>query len=343
MNGREPDSAAGPPQEALDAVRAAARIALIGHVTPDADCLGAMGALYVALSSAGRRAFAALPPHSVSRRLGFLVREAGMSDASHADLRTCDLAVVLDTARPQRVNVAGGLEALRGLAVLNVDHHATNPRFGRWNWVEPARSSTSEMVYDLLEALGLDGSPAVATLLYAGIHSDTRGFSLSNTTPRSLAVAHRLAAAGARISDLCERLHRSNSRGEFALLRLVYANTRVSDDGLLAWSTVAFDEIVASGCGPADVDEQVDVPRSLEGIRAAILFTEGERRRIRMNFRGESGTDVLELARQFGGGGHRSSAGAVLDGALDEIVERVVSAAQAYLSDRAARVGGGAV
>jgi len=310
------------PVPLLAALHQARRVALIGHVTPDADCLGAMGALYLALPELGKYPFAALPSGTVSRRLEFLVRHAGMRPATAAELRTCDLAVVLDTARERRVNLEGKLEALPDVAVLNIDHHATNPHFGRWHWVDPHRSSTSEMVYELLAALGCQFTPTVATLLYAGIHSDTHGFSLPNTTPRSLQIAHELARAGARIPLVCERLHR----------KVIYRNTRVSPDGRLAWSSASHQEIASTGCSASDVDEQVEIPRSIEGIRVAILLTEGNPGKVRINFRGESGTNVLNLARQFGGGGHLASAGALLDGSLAEVVERVIPAAMAYVA-----------
>lgn len=320
------------PAALLAALREARRIALIGHVTPDTDCLSAMGALYLALPELGKYPFPALPTGSVSRRLEFLVRHAGMKPATAAELRSCDLAVVLDTAKERRVNLEGKLDALPGVAVLNIDHHATNPHFGRWHWVDPHRSSTSEMVYELLAAVGCQITPTVATLLYAGIHSDTHGFSLSNTTPRSLQIAHELARAGARIPLICERLHRNLAPGEFELLKIIYSNTRVSPDGRLAWSRASHQEIASTGCSASDVDEQVEIPRSIEGIRVAILLTEGNPGKVRINFRGESGTNVLNLARQFGGGGHLASAGAMLDGSLAEVVERVIPAATAYVA-----------
>lgn len=320
------------PPDLPAALREARRIALIGHVTPDADCLGAMGALYLALPELGKHPFPALPHGTVSRRLEFLVRHAGMKPATAAELGSCDLALVLDTAKERRVNLEGKLDALPGVPVLNIDHHATNPHFGRWHWVDPQRSSTSEMIYELLTALGCQVTPTVATLLYAGIHSDTHGFSLPNTTPRSLQIAYDLARTGARIPLVCERLHRSHAPGEFELLKIIYRNTRVSPDGRLAWSTASTAEIASTGCSASDVDEQVEIPRSIEGIRVAILLTEGNPGKVRINFRGESGTSVLDLARQFGGGGHRASAGAMLDGTLADVVERVIPAAMAYVA-----------
>lgn len=320
----------GVPAEVCAALRSARRVALIGHVTPDADCVASLAALWLALPELGVTPLAVLPPGTVSRRMNLLVRHAGLTPATPAEIRQADLALVLDTAKDRRVNLEGKLDALPGVPVVNIDHHATNPRFGRWNWVVADASSTSELVYGLLGALGCRITPTIATLLYAGMHSDTQGFSLTNTTAASLLAAHRLALAGARIHEICECLHRSQSRGEFELHKVIYANTRVSDDGRLAWSTASHDEITRTGCDAATIDNQVEIPRSIEGIMVAILFTEGERGRVRLNFRGEQGVSVLELAQQFGGGGHHASAGARLEGTLEQVLTRVLPAARAY-------------
>jgi phosphoesterase RecJ-like protein len=316
--------------EICDAIRAANKIALIAHVTPDADCLGVIGALHLALPELGKYPFAALPEGTVARRLAFLVELAGVRPASSQELAACDLAIVCDTAKARRVNVDGKLEALPNTKVINIDHHATNTQFGTWNWVEGDASSASELVYLLIKALGCQITPTIATLIYAGMHTDTQGFSLSNTTTRGLQIAGELAQAGADIIDTCERLNRSRSRSEFGLLKVVYSNTQVSADGRLAWSTVNHAEITASGCHANDIDDQVEVVRSIEGVKVAILFSEGNQHKVRMNFRGERGVSVLELARQFGGGGHYASAGAILDGTIDEVTARVIPAAEEY-------------
>lgn len=317
--------------EVCDAIRAADRIALVGHVTPDADCFGVIGAMYLALPELGKYPLAALPDGTVARRLAFLVEMAGVNPATPDELAACDLALVMDTAKDRRVNIDGKLEALPNAKVVNIDHHATNTRFGQWNWIEGDASSTSELVYLLIRALGCQVTPTIATLIYAGIHSDTQGFSLSNTTTRSLQIAHELAQAGAEIIHTCEKLNRSRSRSEFELLKVVYTNTEVSEDGRLAWSTADHAEITRAGCHANDIDDQVEVVRSIEGVQVAILLTEGNPGKIRMNFRGERGVSVLELAKQFGGGGHHASAGAILDGTIAEVVERVIPAAKEFV------------
>ncbi len=319
------------PAEVGAALEAASRVLLVGHVTPDADCLGSMGAFKAALEARGKVCFASLPAGSVNRRLAFLTEMAGLAPATDVEMKSCDLILAVDTAKARRVNLDGKLDAYPNVPVLNIDHHATNVGYGTANWVDGGRSSTAEMVYEVLRSLDCEITPTIATQLYAGIHTDTHGFSLPNTTERSLEVAAELARTEIDIADLCERLHRSVSTGEFQLLRVFYDNTCVSDDGHLAWSTADYDEIHDAGCAAEDIDDQVNVPRSIEGILVAILFTEGKRGKIRMNFRGERGVEILELAQAFGGGGHRAAAGAIQDGTIEEVSPRVLAGAREYI------------
>lgn len=318
------------PQDVLETLQAARRLLVVGHVNPDADCLGAMLATAAGLTdSAGKQAVAVLPADSAPRKLGFLVEITGnacVSDACGADY---DALVVVDTARAKRVNVEGGLDALAPgqRPIVNIDHHVTNTRFGSANWVEAEASSTSEMIYVLMRQAGWQITRQIATCLYAGLHGDTAGFSLPASSPSSLRVAGELVAAGADVAAVGERLYRSMGESEFALSRVFYHNTRVTAGGKIAYSTASFAEIAATRCTAADIDDQVAIPRMIGGIRMAMLFTEGQPGKIRINLRGEGGTNVVELAQAFGGGGHTTSAGTIVKGALDEVVRRVLDEA----------------
>ncbi len=323
------------PDEVLDTLRGAQRVAVAGHVTPDADCIASIAGLWLALPELGITPAASLPPDSVARRLRYLVQRAGLTAATPKALQDCDLLIAVDTAKHPRLNLEGGPDALAGLPILNIDHHASNTRFGRVNYIDGYRSSTAEMVYEVITAAGCQVTPTIATLLFAGIYTDTQGFGLTNTTPRALDVAHRLAAAGAEIHDVAERLGRSFSPAEFALMKVIYTNTHVEQDGTLAYATASYDEIHDAGCTANDIDDQVEVPRSIEGVKIAILFTEGRQGKVRINFRGEGGVSVLELAKQFNGGGHQAAAGAILDGDIPTISAQVVAAARAYLQAQA--------
>jgi phosphoesterase RecJ-like protein len=329
-----PHPAVSPPPEVLRSLESWRRIVVIGHVVPDADCLGSMFALAGAFhGGGGRLASVSLPEHSLSQRLTFLWRGCDLRLADGDDFAHADAFAVLDTAKKGRCNVAKTLpeDWIGGRPVLNIDHHASNTRFGSVNWIAPEASSSCELVYRLLRGWDRAISAWMASLLYAGIHSDTGGFSLATTTTSALAAAAELVACGADVAGLGERLCRSQRLSEFVLLRTIYANTVVTAGGRIAYSTADHEEIIGAGCTAADIDDQVSVPRSLNGVRLAMLFTEGVKGKTRINFRGEPGVPVLELAATFGGGGHTESAGAIVTGPVQEVVARVLPRAEEHL------------
>ncbi len=308
---------------------------LVGHVRADVDSVGALAAMELSMRQIGKRPVVAINRLLVPQRLQRLYAWAGVTPVEQPDVESADLVVVMDTAATNRVNIHCGFEGLAAQPILNIDHHVTNERFGRWNYVLPDASSTCEVIYGVLRGLDWPIDEMAATMLYAGIHGDTGGFSLPNTTLSSLEVASKLAGSGARVSVVCQYLLRSQTPGEFNLLRLIYDNTRVSSDGRVAWSTADHDEIAASGCDHTVIDDQVAVPRCLEGVDIAMLFTEGLPGRVRINFRGEGEVDVLTLAKEFGGGGHHNSAGTVIrDRPLDQVVDLVVGRAVQHLNER---------
>ncbi|RME41884.1 MAG: bifunctional oligoribonuclease/PAP phosphatase NrnA [Planctomycetota bacterium] len=314
------------PPAVIDALRACRSPLMIAHVVPDADALGSALALARACASSECEAKVLLPSGSLSQKLAFLPEWSDVPIVEKTDLHGVDALVVLDTARKSRCNVGETLKETdwsAGRRLLNIDHHATNTNFGDVNWVDPEAGSTSELVYYLLRAGGWPVDATTASLLYGGIQTDTSGFSLATTTPAALQAAAELAARGARIADLGERLFRSHRKSEFDLLRVIYANTKLLDGGV-SYSSASYEEIHGAGCTAADIDDQVNVPRSLDGVRLAMLFTEGVKGKTRINFRASGSVTVVELAVQFGGGGHAQSAGAVLDCGLQEAIDRVL-------------------
>lgn len=308
---------------------------VIAHVTPDADALASMFSLAKAFGDGdGRSAKVSLPENSLSQRLAFLHEWANLPVATAEDFARADGFVVVDTAKKSRCNLREDVpeDWDRGRTILNIDHHASNTRFGAVNWVVGEASSSAELVYRLLQAWGWPIDPLYASLLYAGIHTDTSGFSLPNTSESALAAAAELVERGADVVELGERLCRSQRLSEFKLLRTIYANTQLAADGRIAYSTADYQEIADAGCSAADVDDQVSVPRSLHGTRLVMLFTEGVRGKTRINFRGDSGVPALPLAKAFGGGGHDAAAGAIIAGPVPEVVAQVLPEAESYLN-----------
>ena len=340
------------PDELLSVVRAMRAPIIISHVVPDADALGSM--LAIARSLTGRECSPkiALPDGSLSRRLAFMLDLADVPIASREDFAAADGFIVTDTAKKPRCNVGRELKESdwsAGRPVANIDHHHTNTRFGDVDWVVDDAGSSCELVYYLLDALQQSTKatcgaidPNTASLLYAGIQTDTVGFSLPTTRDWAVLAAANLLNAGADVAEVGRRLYHCQSKSEFDLLRVIYANTKIVADGQIAYSFAGFDEIRDSGCTAADIDDQISVPRSLNGARVAMLFTEGNKGKTRINFRSSGEVTIADLAAQFKGGGHAQAAGAILDCGLEQAMEKVIPRAVDYLAKFTPSQGGGA-
>ena len=291
------------PLETIAAIERMRQPVVIAHVVPDADALGAMLGMALAWTQEHCQPKVSLPEGSLSQRLSFLVAWAQPQIASPADFASADGFIVLDTAQKDRCNVGPALRETdwpAGRPIVNIDHHSTNTRFGAVNWVVDGAGSTCELVYHLLRAAERPIASLTSSLLYAGIMTDTLGFSLPTTRASALRAAADLVDLGANVGELGERLGRSQRKSEFDLLRVIYANTRIVGDGRVAYSFAGFEEIQGAGCTAADIDDQINVPRSLDGVRLAMLFTEGRKGKTRINFRGSGEVTIVELAAKMG-------------------------------------------
>lgn len=323
-----------PSDEFLAALRGRRRFFVMGHVTPDADAIGASLGLATAMRSEGIDAVCGLPASTVAKKLEFLLRL--VSDTPCADGWSAedgyDGFVVLDTAGANRINMEPGLPLDGRVDVFNIDHHVSNTEFGRHNWIDATASSTCELVARLIEKQGWKVSPNVASLLYAGIYGDTAGFSLPSTSPDTMETAAMLLRCGADVAFVGEQLCRSQVRSDFELLRRVYDNTVVTDDQRIAFSHLTYQDFLAAGAKPEDIDDQVSIPLALKGVHMALLFTEGEQGVVRINLRGEGGVRVVELAQKFHGGGHAHAAGVrIRNKPLQDVITEVVAAAHESL------------
>ena len=327
-----PDTA--PPTDFLRQLSSLRRPIVLGHVSPDADSLGSALGLATTLRANGIDAHVGLPGASVAARLQFMLElAAGTPLVNELPASSqFDALVIVDTASEKRINIQPAPDLANGRPSFNIDHHITNTDFAQHNWVDPRAASTSEMVSRLIRAQGWTPSPQTASLLYAGIHGDTAGFSLPNTTAECLHIAAELVRAGADVSHLGEQLCRSQGRQDFELLRRVYDHTTVIDEGRIAYSYLTHQDIVEAGCKADDIDDQVSIPRALRGVQLALLFSEGEPGVVRINLRGEGRVTVVELAQKFGGGGHSQSAGVRMrNRPMKEVIDLVVAAAREHL------------
>ena len=99
----------------------------------------------------------------------------------------------------------------------------------------------------------------------------------------------------------------------------------------LAWVTVPPGSIERLGVSSDDLDGVVEFPRSIEGVRMALLFREIAQGRVKVSLRSVGNIDVAAFAKAYGGGGHTKAAGLSLPGSLADVQSTVLRAAREYL------------
>ncbi|MFI5234253.1 MAG: bifunctional oligoribonuclease/PAP phosphatase NrnA [Gemmatimonadales bacterium] len=316
------------------------RICLTTHVNPDGDGLGSEVGLVHLLKARGVDVVITNPSLTPDR-FGFLFAGlAGVDRSAEAvkELRKADLIVVLDISDLGRLGSLAETVRERGVPVACIDHHVsggTLPAGPRY--VDPEAAATGELIFEIASANHWPMDQAAARALYVAIFTDTGGFRFSNTRPRTLRTAAALLETGLDTEQIYLDLYASAPEGRVRLLAEALRTLVVEPEAGLAWVTVPPGALERHDVAADDLDGVVEYPRSIQGVRLALLFREIAGGRIKVSFRSVGDVDVAALAKPFGGGGHARAAGASLAGSLAEVQATVLAAARAALAAPAVR------
>ena len=322
------------------AFAAARRIALTTHVNPDGDGLGSEVGLAHLLRQLGKEVVIANPT-ATPPRFEFLFRElpgVDRSDEAVRELRKADLIVVLDISDTGRLGNLGVTVREHGAPTVCIDHHTSpgslppGPRY-----VDPGAAATGELIYELAFANQWRLDATAARALYVALMTDTGGFRFSNTHPRTLRVAADLLETGIDPESIYLEVYSNAPEGRPRLLADALQTLVVEPELGLAWVTIPPGAIERYGLTADDLEGIVEHPRSIAGIRLAILFREMSQGRIKVSLRSVGEVDVAEFAHRFGGGGHAKAAGAALPGSLAEVQALILAAARDYLAGSSPR------
>ncbi len=311
------------------------RVCLTTHVNPDGDGLGSEVGLAHLLRARGLEV-SVTNPTPTPARFQFLFDELpGVDRTPEAvkEIRRADVIAVLDISELGRLGMLAEAVRQRGVPVACIDHHVSQgalppgPRY-----VDPTASATGELVFEVALANGWQLGQPAARALYVALLTDTGGFRFSNTHPRTLRIAAELLETGLDPEGIYLDVYARAPEGRPRLLAEALQTLVVEPDVGLAWVTVPPGAVERFGLTSDDLDGVVEYPRSVEGVRMALLFREMSAGRVKVSLRSVGSVDVAAFARQFGGGGHTKAAGLAVVGSLAEVQATVLSAARAYLA-----------
>lgn len=312
----------------LDLWRGApARWTVASHMNPDGDTLGSAIAMAQLLRALGHEVLHVCPDPPPAL-YGFLT---GCDQVQTSLPAGWDGGLVtLDAADMGRFGALR--EGLARLApVVNVDHHATNPRFGDLNLVLTDAAATGEVVYRLFRHFQLPIDPVAAQGMYVALVMDTGRFCYEATSASSFEMAAELVRAGVRPEWVSRHLYETVPLAELRIKGLAFEAMELLADGQLAATVLTRAMLAAAGAKEEHTDGISEALRALEGVEVSFFLRETATGDFKASLRSKTRVDVAAIASQFGGGGHVRAAGCNLPGPAAAAYATMLAAVRAAL------------
>jgi phosphoesterase RecJ-like protein len=281
-------------------------VAVIGHVRPDGDCIGAQVALTRVLRALGASAIA-VNEHAVPRNQKAFVGDTPFfSPAQVPDLGERYIASV-DCASEKRLGTE--VRSRIGKIRLNIDHHISNEKFGEKNFIYPAACATSEVLASVFIDNGLPVDAVTAQALYVGIATDTGQFKFPNTTRQSFELCCKLMALGADPGTAARELYENEPMCKMRLLCAYLESFKFEFGGAVCIGILPADIWAKTGATKEETEGLVDYARDIEGVKIGVIL-EFREDSVKGSFRAKDDSMRVDLlAAKFGGGGHPAAAG----------------------------------
>lgn len=303
---------------AAQELRAASRVLLLGHIAPDADSLGSVLALGLALEQISPQASIVVSfgdePFSVPRILRSLPGQHLLhAPADVRDMGAFDVAVSCDVSTPGRLGAnLGSFEQAKVRIVI--DHHVSNGGFGSINIIEPTAAANVLLALQVIDELGADITADIAHALYAGLITDTGSFKYSATDVQTHMVAARLMATGIDHALIARQMYDDEPFAVVQMLARALGQAACDATALgglgLVWTAVSAEDRHSLGL-PEDAAERViDVLRITTEAEVAAVLKQSDAGTWKLSLRSKGVVDVSAAAATLGGGGHRFAAGA---------------------------------
>jgi phosphoesterase RecJ-like protein len=301
---------------------------VVGHIRPDGDCIGSQLAVTLALRDQGKKV-TCWNEDPMPDKLKFLDPDKLVQKPKPG--MEFDCVIATDAASFERLGKTGACVSDRKV-LINIDHHASNTRYGDINWVSAKEASSGEIIFRFMKAAGWPITPAIADCLFTAVSTDTGSFQYPSTKPSTYNVAGELVKRGADLAKICHEVYQSYPLSRAKLLKHVYNKFRLTHHDQIAYFWLKQADYTRTGAKPDDSEGLIDHIREIEPVVIACLFEEitPELTRISLRSKNEK-VNVNEIAAQFGGGGHRAAAGARIPGPPLAIQRRVIAAVKKAL------------
>lgn len=296
-------------------------ILILTHAHPDGDTLGSGFALCRALMQIGKKA-RVINDDEIPKKYNYLFDDIEFEDFEPSYIVAVDVATE---------NLLGSLQdKYAGKIDLCVDHHLTNTEFAKKLLLRDYPAAC-EIIYMLINEMGVKIDKKIADCLYTGISTDTGCFRYASTTAQSYRIAAELIDLGADNGKINRAMFETKTKTYVALEKLALNNMKMFCNDRVAVITVTQDMYAKTGSNEQETEALAPLTRQIEGVEIGITIREKANKTCKASIRTYESVNAAALAKNFGGGGHAQAAACRFDCSVDEALEQVVKKCGEYL------------
>ncbi len=313
-------------QEVAKLILSSSNFVVISHESPDPDAYGSSLALSSALKKLNKKVVT-LNASGIVGDLKFLplidTIEISMPDLQDAFVITTDSSGIarLGKSYAEILNTRG--------VDLNIDHHVSNEYFGTCNLVQNT-SSCSEMIYKLIQALGVVIDLPIANLLLTGIYSDTGSLQYKGVNSETFLTVAALIESGADLQGMSQKLFQEKSLAILKLQSRMIEHVNLLFNNQFAYLVIPENWMEELQVSYDELHHVKDVFRNINGVKvsATIRLDQGV---WKASMRSIDPIDVNQIAQPLGGGGHAQASGIKWKRELPEFIEGLIAGVESEL------------
>ncbi len=309
----------------LEEIKKAKTIVILTHENPDGDAVGTSLALYNALKNYGKNPDIIISEYP--RIFTFLPRADEIKKES--SVKKYDLAISVDCATMKMLDGFSKYFENAKMKIV-IDHHGTNTMYGDINYVNPDAPACAQIMLLILEHFKIEITQEIGTCILTGIITDTGGFKYSGVTAETFEFVAWLLNKGVNVSKIYRQVLQMKTRPNFELNRIATNRLELLEDGKVAYTYITEEDEKQVGAGTGDHEGIVEIGRDIEGVEVSIFIRQTEKG-CKVSLRSNEYVNVSDVCLFFGGGGHIRAAGALMQGSIEQVKEKILYQIKAQL------------
>ena len=312
-------------QQAVELINKSERILVTTHTKPDGDAIGCLLAMSDVLNTLGKNVKSLLlsPPPQwyqflLTEKVPVLDEDVQLEELKAGRFGEFDLVMILDTNSPGQLPKFKDYLKQNDKPVLVIDHHRTSDGLGAVELIESDAAATALVVLELFKFAGWEITGKIAEALFVAVATDTGWFQFNNTDSRTFSACAELIDAGAKPTEVYNKLYENFSKQRFMLTTAMLNTFELHLNGRFATMQIKQPDFERTGATYADTENLINECRRISTVDTTALFIELDDGRIRCSLRSKGALDVGEIAAKFGGGGHKMAAGSFVPGPMEK-------------------------